>query len=1008
MKTLRARRAASDPSHGRWALVALRVALTAAALTIAAPAIGQTEPVVSVLADFEDASVAASVGDVRNVVAGDCMVRASVVPARGRGALAVEIAATRRETTVGIDLTFRETTRFAQADAVAAFFWLGEGQVSVGFRLRDADGALFETRSQVVRGERRWIRIAAELRPESLKPLAGEGSPRYPAHVAGLVIRTDQIGQQTLFLDELQVEHRVAPSEIVRGEFRFAQAGATAEATRLFPPGTNINVAVGLENRSRSRMLDLTVDLAWIRPDGGVLQRQSRKLNLPPSGVDFRSYQKVDFSQSLRDVGLYRLVAQVRAAGWSGPATFETSVGVAPIDKRRNRGRSTFFGIRTNLLRESELDQALEISTARDAGASLLLLDASWRRIEPKEGVLRLEPLRAALESIVRSGMAPALLLTEPPEWLPDPADPTAALTTLIRRLREQLRDRAAVVLLGADVLDALPLEARLAATDRVLAALGPAAEGLTLYPPPIPVDASRPRTDPTVLAAWADRPLAFVSRGELRLARAALAAARQQLGLAWRSSHLWLHEAAPTIGSGTPYEADAVVRYALEAATAGVGGIIWFDLRDDDTPAGQPGAQRGLVSRDFAPKAALLGYANIAGHLTGAVYAGPLANTPEQFEGGLFIAGVEQIGVVLPRPGQVLPAALFPTFDVPGALRCEDLDRRPLAIQSTRRGDVVPTVARPVLLTLETRAPQAEPQLRLAPPWLRVPATVFVGADADFTLEVDQPAQPMPRAFFQLTPPRDAAFTLSTTGTAIRGEPNETARFPVKLLPAAGGADFERQALTLRLSMDGDVVELPLDVRRLIEVRPLASGDRGDEEKYAIGRLAVADGKRASADVALHAAYRVDALLITLRIQDDRFVPVQVDAAGRTRGDDLTLGVRLDGADELLELRILASEGGPQAVPLPGTNPNLARTVRVEEGSTGSRSAGGDKRQYVVTIPAAALNVRGLNAPTRVLVAVRYVDDDADGLPVSELRWGRGLDGSRSSVDFRWLQLAP
>ena len=52
------------------------------------------EPVVTVLADFEDETVAASISDVQGVPLADCTARLRPIPARGRNCLALEIGAT--------------------------------------------------------------------------------------------------------------------------------------------------------------------------------------------------------------------------------------------------------------------------------------------------------------------------------------------------------------------------------------------------------------------------------------------------------------------------------------------------------------------------------------------------------------------------------------------------------------------------------------------------------------------------------------------------------------------------------------------------------------------------------------------------------------------------------------------------------------------------------------------------------------------------------------------------
>jgi hypothetical protein len=293
----------------------------------------------------------------------------------------------------------------------------------------------------------------------------------------------------------------------------------------------------------------------------------------------------------------------------------------------------------------------------------------------------------------------------------------------------------------------------------------------------------------------------------------------------------------------------------------------------------------------------------------------------------------------------------------------------------------------------------------------------VFAAAEAgaEFVLEIDLPAAPLQRSFFQLVPPKDAPFTASTNGAAIRGEPNETIRFPIQLALAQPEMDFERQTLMLRLALDGETADVPLEVRRLGAIRPLLDGQRGDEAEHLAGRLAPPEGKRASAEASLFGAYKTDALRLALRVDDDRTTPFSIDAAGATRGDEWTVGVGLDGTAEHLEFRILDDADGPRVEPIFGVSPPRVRAVRIERLVAGANAgkAGGaapgasERRHYLLTIPASALDVRGLNPPARVRLAARYADDDADGLPATELRWGRGLDGTRSTTEFRRLQLS-
>ena len=106
-----------------------------------------------------------------------------------------------------------------------------------------------------------------------------------------------------------------------------------------------------LENISRQRALPLSVQLAWRRADGTELNTTRASLNLPASGAEYRSRQPVDFSQRIYEPGLYRLEARVYGPGWIMPA-LQTTIAVTYTNRALPRGRATFFGIQTNLLRE--------------------------------------------------------------------------------------------------------------------------------------------------------------------------------------------------------------------------------------------------------------------------------------------------------------------------------------------------------------------------------------------------------------------------------------------------------------------------------------------------------------------------------------------------------------------------------------------------------------------------------------------------------------------------------
>ncbi|MCH7873165.1 MAG: hypothetical protein IID33_15835, partial [Planctomycetes bacterium] len=201
----------------------------------------QTQPIVTIVADFDDNTVAAGIVDVRNVLAGDCFARRASIPARGLGALAVEIGATIPGASLAADLLLRVPVRFDQADRVAAYCWIKSDQVRLGFRIRDAADQVFETPLQTVRSHNRWINVEADLKPSALRRVRGEQALTWPIQILGLRVETDKIGRQTAYLDELRVEHRVRRHETIVGSFSFDRL------TKIYEPGATVSAIVSLE-----------------------------------------------------------------------------------------------------------------------------------------------------------------------------------------------------------------------------------------------------------------------------------------------------------------------------------------------------------------------------------------------------------------------------------------------------------------------------------------------------------------------------------------------------------------------------------------------------------------------------------------------------------------------------------------------------------------------------------------------------------------------------------------
>lgn len=951
------------------------------------------EPAVTVLADFEGASVAARIVEVRQGLASDCDVERVLIPARGQGSLAVQVGATAPGVSVTCDLTFREPVRFRQADRVACFCWINEGEIELGFRVRDADGQLFETPLQPVRLRHRWVNVGASLAPESLRRVRGAAPFAFPLEIQGFRIVTQRLGKQTIYIDDLEVEHRVSPEALVRGEFEFN------EPTRIHGPGSTVGAAVLLENRSRRTPLSLSIDLAWMRPDGSVLQRQQATVGLPASGTDFRSRRRLDFSQRIAEPGLYRLVAQVRSSGWTFPNTLETTMAVTPSNRRVSRGRSTFFGVRSNLLREPELDQMLEISVARDLGVNLLALDVPWRLVEPKAGVYDFDTLQPLVEALTQKDVAAAVVLGEPPEWLPaDEGERLERFGRLVAAAAGRFGERISRYQLGAEVVPPPTQRSRLEAFAAVRDATRQRHPRIELMPAPIPV------ADAAVSAEWAafvhehpEFPLAFQTLGESAVALQRLDRFRERSGLPWQPSHVWWHEAGPCVGAGYDTDAEQLLRHHVAAAAAGVSEVLWFDLRDDDNDPARPETLLGLVRRDFSPKLALLGYATAAGMLTGYRYAGPLHGTPEALDGALFIGANRQVAALLPRPNRILPAVLFPTAGAPGELAAQDFERRALPALE-QAGTVFAPVARPFFFVLTLRAPQSDPQLALAPPWLRVPQTVFFGRGQTATIEVDV-QRPLTRGYLQLRPPRDSPLQSSVSAVALQGAPGDTLQVPVELI-ATGDQSVERESLALRVSLDGANLDVPLVARRLTDVFPRSATQSLTTPAQHLGELNARQG-RPTAKARLYAAHDAQALHVALVVDDDRTVPLRFDRRRQATGDQVLIGVAAEGAWHAVQARFDPAARPLTPEPLYGSRPEWLDQWR------GSATAGeGRVVSYQFQIPLRSLTDGEPAAGQRLLLAVCYVDDDADGFPPVPLCWGEGLVEGPATAEYQWIRL--
>ncbi|TWT45471.1 hypothetical protein RAS1_18960 [Phycisphaerae bacterium RAS1] len=924
------------------------------------------EPAVTVLADFEDDSVAASIGATHDIAVADCAARFDAIPARGQRCLAIELGATRPGVWAAADLVFRDPMRFEQADRVAAWCWVTEDGASTAFRLRDAGGQIFETAVQPIIGRDRWIRIACDLDPGKLTRVSGSQPLKWPLQAVGLRAAVSKQGKQVVWIDDLQIEHRVSRNELVRGTFLFN------ERTRIYDVGAVVGAAIELENRSQSQALPLNVEVAWTRPDGALLKAQPASLNLPASGKEYRARQRVDFSQKIDQPGLYRLVAQVRAPGWDAPSVLESTIAVFPSNRNLPRGRSTLLGVRSNLLREAAADRMLEIEVAKAIGANLLAIDVPWPLIEPKPQQFDFKQLDPLIEALVARNIVPLLSITDSsplPPTKPDFATIVARLGPLLEACVQHFGRRVSFYQLPCALGDdAKAQEQALADLQQRAAKLQPEVRLLhSLIRAPLrPEDSTR----------------CVQTCGDPVAAAAALLSAKPT----WKPDDWWEHQSDPRRAAGQFGDVEAVFHYYLLALKAGVASAIWNDLRDDDNDPTRPELLRGLVRRDFSPKAALMGYASAATTLTGVRFAGAAPGTPPQFDSAVLIASDRQTAVLTPKALGTLPAVVAPLKGVEGQLSARDVERRPLPPIESAGPLLLPTSPRTMLVTLTLASAQPEIQVAFATPWLNVPATVFCGVPT--TAEITAPFK-LKQSYAQVVLPRGSPLTSATGAKAIAAEAGGTVQVPLSFTSESPD-DFDPVAVTLRVSLEQKAVEIPITVERLVPLRPIAGSEQLFSADRRVGTLQRPTDRRGGSDADLFVGYQADKLLIGVQVADDRLMDA-ASAAAIESADQLLLGVGTE-AGEFFESRLAGSSGEKcLVVPLVNSPSEAQRwSAKIEAGS--------GKRRFGVS-----LALPGLKSGTRVRMAAAYLDlDDAAAEPVIS-RWGQ-QPGIGLFDRYRWL----
>lgn len=942
------------------------------------------ESVITTLADFEDDAVAITITDAVNAALSDCRAQFAKIPARGQRCLQIEIGAVQPNASAACDIRFRAATPFSRAERVGIYAWITQGSVSLQFRLRDGRGRLYETQPLALQVRNRWVRLHTDLTPENLKRVravtTGEGGgPEWPLEVAGLRVQAQGAGRQVVYVDDLEVEHRATGAGVLRGEFQFN------EPTRIYSPGSLVRAGIVLENNSRINALPLNVTLRWRHSDGTEVARTDVFIQLPPSAADFRSRQPVDFSQVIGEPGLYHLTAEVRGALWATPAVYETTIAVTHPNRGLPRGRSGYFGVQSNLIREPAADQRLEIDIARDLGVQLLALETPWRSFEPRSGRYDFESLKELLGRLDRLDVAVMLMLTDPPEWVARDSESwwraqSNFCTALAQGVGERLYGIRALaptpgVLTEQDLQALAELNRRITAVRR----------NITLCAPPIRIEPGAPEhTRSPTLPGDSGFELSFETRGSADAARAGLAAFARQQGIRWGRNHRWFHYPEGRQGSGGVEDAVAMLHHYAEAAREGVGGVVWCELRDDTNDPRYPERMRGLVQRDFSPKSALIGFANVIGMLNGLLYAGSVPGAPEAYDSLLFLGGKRQVGVLCPKPNRILPAVIAPYQLTAGQLLVLDFDRRALPTTESEAPPLIETQPRPIFVSFMAEESQSAPQIGLARPWLEVPRTVYCDGETAFHIRLNAPLA-LRRSYLSLILPEGAPVKSSLSSRALRAAAGETLDFEVTITRTG---EFEVPiGCHLRLSIEGRMLQIPIEIRPQAEVAGLSDGADLLCPEYAIGVLIETQGSgsgRTPAGYTIHAGFQDDALHVALELPPRSASP-----------EFLTIGLAAANGDDPVKLRLENMTGS--------RGPSIVRSLdyaRLEHWHW-SIEEHASRRYCRVRIEPRGLGSASFRDAPRLMLSVRYEEAaPAAWARPRVLQWERGLVQNRSSTD--------
>ncbi|MCA9245255.1 MAG: hypothetical protein KDA32_14965, partial [Phycisphaerales bacterium] len=400
--------------------------------------------IVSVLADFEADDFLTSAEGLVASVPTDWTIEPAAIPARGQRSLAITAASTKPNPGAVIRLQYRNPARFEQADLVSARAWLNQGAAQVAFVVEDALGRSFSTTPADIGGVRRWAELRSKLDRDALGKPRGQtpdAAPdiepvQWPLEIVGIEVRFAGAGRHTLYFDDFEIEHDVAPIDIVRGEF------FTDRMSPVVDDGAEARFVFSLENRSKTEPVNGALDLTLYAPDGAKIAEERRTVTLPPKGADYRSKQTFPFSRATEDAGFYRAVARLTSGA---TPSVEWSHGLIVLPQRPDavRGRDQLFGVRAALFDQTPVDRLFEIEAAAALGAHLIAIETPWDLIQPRNDPPSLDELERLAKWAIDRRLEPMIVLTRPPSGLPagEPgANQERLLAAIVGRLGRGVR----------------------------------------------------------------------------------------------------------------------------------------------------------------------------------------------------------------------------------------------------------------------------------------------------------------------------------------------------------------------------------------------------------------------------------------------------------------------------------------------------------------------------------------------------------------------------------------